>query len=544
MSNRPRPRVLGLLAGAGVLLLGALTPSPAEAAAPPNDNFANAEPAGYGIFQTDNTEATLEPGEPMPSCAFPSPPGPNTEGSVWYSFVAPTTSDVFLSTRDSASPDTQIAVYQGPTLPSLTEVACNEDIDANAQNFQSALQFPAQAGQTYFIQLATWTDGDQFHNRGGIQLTVSDHDTAPPPAPDNDSASNAQAIGPGSYSGSTVGATIGPEDDQVNMATGCQSQNTIWYVYQPATGGPATVDLAGSDFVTTLAYIAVDDQGMPTDAACSEGSPTSQITFQVQQGFSYYLQVGSSSGQTGNVALALDGPAAMTTDGDPAVSGKAKKAPGTQIAFVVDVTTDDTGGAPENVLNLVPPSGVKLGSVTSDDMDCSGSIPTTQGVACYVPQMAPSAKRTVTVLVTPRTEGPFTLSATLGDPNMPFARDRGVFARRIDDPGNNTASIRAGSSVVCDNKVSNKATTAKGTDGGDILCGFGGNDVLKGLGGNDLVFGDDGSDQVLGGGGSDQLFGGAGNDDVVGGAGKDTINGGSGRDSCREPADTQTSCER
>lgn len=112
----------------------------------------------------------------------------------------------------------------------------------------------------------------------------------------------------------------------------------------------------------------------------------------------------------------------------------------------------------------------------------------------------------------------------------------------------------------------NKANTETGTNGEDILVGFGGNDkisggkgedYIKGGAGNDLLFGGDKADLLFGeagndtlngdaggdflyggqdddtlkgGGGGDQLFGGEGKDALFGGGGGDTLNGADGKD--------------
>ena len=56
---------------------------------PGNDNFANATPVGGLPFSSsvDATTATLEAGEPMPSCAQWYGPS----GTIWYAFTPSTT---------------------------------------------------------------------------------------------------------------------------------------------------------------------------------------------------------------------------------------------------------------------------------------------------------------------------------------------------------------------------------------------------------------------------------------------------------------------
>ena len=77
-----------------------------------------------------------------------------------------------------------------------------------------------------------------------------------------------------------------------------------------------------------------------------------------------------------------------------------------------------------------------------------------------------------------------------------------------------------------------KRTIARleGTEGRDVICGFGGDDKLVGLGGNDILRGGDGLDRLFGGEGNDRLVGGTGGDSLFGEHGDDNLLGGAGRD--------------
>lgn len=77
----------------------------------------------------------------------------------------------------------------------------------------------------------------------------------------------------------------------------------------------------------------------------------------------------------------------------------------------------------------------------------------------------------------------------------------------------------------------NSSEEIEGTEGDDIIQGFGGNDDLEGDEGNDTIYGGDGFDIIKGDEGNDDLYGGAGFIDIlIGGAGADTLTGGEGRD--------------
>jgi Ca2+-binding RTX toxin-like protein len=72
--------------------------------------------------------------------------------------------------------------------------------------------------------------------------------------------------------------------------------------------------------------------------------------------------------------------------------------------------------------------------------------------------------------------------------------------------------------------------TKVGTNGNDVLHGYGEPDVLIGLGGNDILISRGGDDQLYGGEGNDLLKGGDGADLLIGGDGNDSLHGEEGAD--------------
>ena len=148
MTLRP-PSVPLLLAVAGLALLA---PASAMAAPPANDNFANAVTvSGPAVSQAGtNVEATNETGEPDHGI---------DEGgkSVWYTWTAPSSGRVSIDTCTSDF-DTQLGVYTGSAVNSLTTVAQNDDVDGT-RDARITVKLPATA--RYWISLA------DAHNQGG-----------------------------------------------------------------------------------------------------------------------------------------------------------------------------------------------------------------------------------------------------------------------------------------------------------------------------------------------------------------------------------------
>src|ERR1051325_599239 len=152
-------RFLGVssLAGLGVL---------AAQAQPANNNFANRITiSGTTINVTgSNVGANKETGEPNHA-------GNIGGASVWWTWTAPGSSQVVIDTIGSTY-NTLLAVYTGPTVNGLTEIASNNNINGN-QNTRSRVTFNAVAGTVYQIAV----DGNRGNfgavATGTIQLNLA-----------------------------------------------------------------------------------------------------------------------------------------------------------------------------------------------------------------------------------------------------------------------------------------------------------------------------------------------------------------------------------
>ncbi len=119
--------------------------------APPDDAFAAAfRIAGErSSVRGSNIGATMETGEPVNAA------NPNLGGaSVWYSWIAPTSGHLTLTTAGSGY-DTTLGIYTGSSASSLTALASNDDAGANNQT--SIVSVDVTAGTTYRISV------DGFH---------------------------------------------------------------------------------------------------------------------------------------------------------------------------------------------------------------------------------------------------------------------------------------------------------------------------------------------------------------------------------------------
>ena len=150
------------VSGAVVAVLAtlvALVPVDAHAAAPSNDRFSNRTVIQATPFDdsASTLEATIEQGEPTPSCA-----GERTN-SVWYEYT-PTAAGSLQADTLGSDYDTVVAIWTGPSLGSLNEVTCQDDV---ASSFQSVAVFDAIPGTTYFIQVSGFAAGGNLSFRLG-----------------------------------------------------------------------------------------------------------------------------------------------------------------------------------------------------------------------------------------------------------------------------------------------------------------------------------------------------------------------------------------
>jgi hypothetical protein len=135
---------------------------------PPNDNFASAINITQLSFSDtqDSSGATTESSDPVPTCVtqFTNAQG-NTGGhpngvynTIWYKFTPPVSANLNVDVQGS-SYDTVLSVWTA-SPGSLTQVACNDDINPGIV-LQSQLQsVPLAAGTTYYILISSFGPPD------------------------------------------------------------------------------------------------------------------------------------------------------------------------------------------------------------------------------------------------------------------------------------------------------------------------------------------------------------------------------------------------
>lgn len=247
------------------------------------------------------TLATTAPTDPLIPCAFGGPF--QHSNTVWFSYTAPVTQDVTVTTNGSSyggGNDTVLAVWC-PPCPTPTElVACDDDSGAG---FLSAVTFRAAAGQTYLIEVADWG----APNGGTLNLNISSVNV---PAPPNDACAAATPVTFGANGGvfmvcqSTDGATELCGEPGIGGAS-------VWY--QVTAGKTGFLDLGtfGVQGLQSTNY----DTTIHVRTACPPGGVAladnddfgndlrSRVIIAVTAGQTFRVRIGGFNNATGTLCV-------------------------------------------------------------------------------------------------------------------------------------------------------------------------------------------------------------------------------------------------
>jgi hypothetical protein len=278
----------------------------AFAAAPANDNFANAAPlSGLPASATGtNVDATTESGEPEP---WSNAPGGH---SVWWKWTAPADGDVTVDTCGSVF-DTLLAVYTGDSVAALTPVASNDFGGCGTDGSNSKLYFTAQSGHVYRIAV----DGPSYcpgspcppieGRVGSIALAIKES-----PQPANDDFADAAVLTESEYEtahGNGTNAGASKETGEPGHAGGAGGRS-VWWSWTAPRNGAVYFDMCGSDFDPLFAVytgVAVDALTEVTSVAGSDCRSTvrSTVSFRARAGVTYHIAVDGAAGSIGDFYL-------------------------------------------------------------------------------------------------------------------------------------------------------------------------------------------------------------------------------------------------
>ncbi len=235
------------------LVMGAALAAPAQAQIDAtHDDCSTAFAAVDGVYTFDTTGATssgvLASGLPAwiegianTACEDFNGAPDDLHLDVWIAFTAQSTSEYTISTCNTSSYDSKMAIYSGVCGTQVAR-ACNDD-GVTCLNFTSELVVDGlAAGQTYLVQLGSFSALDM--GTGTIDMNPT---APPPPGPANDDCAAAELIsGDGSFPfDSTSAQTSGLVNHPLCDPGGFDGlvYNEIWFAWTAPVSGNATVSI-------------------------------------------------------------------------------------------------------------------------------------------------------------------------------------------------------------------------------------------------------------------------------------------------------------
>jgi hypothetical protein len=286
--------------------------------APANDDFEHAvKLSGSRLhIAASNAGATKQTGEPN---HLGNPGG----SSVWYSWTAPASGRVTLSTNNvppyqppsstggsgsidwwmnpmptcgdltDQTPPPQfyplLAAYTGTAVDTLSPANC---MPMGLDAYPNAVEFDALKGQTYKIAV----DGN-MGTTGGITLYLA----LTKPASNDDFKKRIKLHGINvAATGYNAGATREAGEPLIPGSLG----KSVWWSWTAPVSGTVSLDLAGSDYSFPVAFFVGTVVSNLSMVAAGAGG----VTFEAVEGQTYRIAVEDSYGLTGEVKFSLHAP--------------------------------------------------------------------------------------------------------------------------------------------------------------------------------------------------------------------------------------------
>ncbi|HKB15197.1 MAG TPA: hypothetical protein VKF62_03985, partial [Planctomycetota bacterium] len=282
------------------LLLAALLARGAPAQAVPNDNCAGAISVVDGVNGPfDNTGAANGPVNA--SCGFG---GAGGSRDVWFSYVSTCSATLIVSTCDTLGGTTTLTdtILSAYATCGGAEIACTDDSGCGPTGYLSTISFPATAGTTYRIRVASYSPSAT----GTFSITIS---CSGPPSNDNCAAAIPVVDGLNGPFDNT-GATNSAAAASCGYG-GSPGYDDVWFSYTATCTGTVLVDTCDTNGGTTT----LDDTLLTAYAtcggaelSCSEDSCAllSAIPFAVTSGQTYRIRVSAyANGGLGTFFLTI-----------------------------------------------------------------------------------------------------------------------------------------------------------------------------------------------------------------------------------------------
>jgi PKD repeat protein len=265
---------LGLLTGTSGLVTAA------QAQYGSNDNFGTATPITSLPFadDTDTGAASTEGDEPQFCWFMPQ--------TLWYAYT-PQTNQVLTADVDGSAAFANVNVYRSfGSISNLSFLGC-------AQTGASPVEFQAESGVTYYLQLGSPSGSGQVHVN--LQQILK---------PANDDFIDATTVGSLPYSNTvdTRAATLEASEPSPSCS-GDAPAGSAWWAYTPAASGSVTASL-GSSFWNELAVYTGNSISSLKQLGCRAFGGS--LTLHVDVGTTYYFQGGGLFGARGPITFTLD----------------------------------------------------------------------------------------------------------------------------------------------------------------------------------------------------------------------------------------------
>ncbi|MFT5278418.1 MAG: hypothetical protein ACI9P8_000043, partial [Bacteroidia bacterium] len=263
----------------------------------------------------DNTGYGVEASEPGGSCY-----SGGAQATAWYSFVAPASGYVTVSTdyAGGTNGDTEIALYEltgvCTDLSNLgPELFCDQD-GGGIEDFNSIMNTsasPLTGGTTYYVQVSGW-----FGSQGSFDISVVES------VPQNDALCDAFEIivDDPELAGDNTGYTTETSEPNGSCYAG-GAQGTAWYFFVAPVGGLVTVSTdyaGGSNGDTEIAIYELtgscaDLANLGPELGCDQdggvvanfNSVISTDASPLTGGTTYYVQVSGWFGTTGSFDISV-----------------------------------------------------------------------------------------------------------------------------------------------------------------------------------------------------------------------------------------------
>lgn len=224
---------------------------------------------------------------------------------VWYSFVAPNTQSVRVTTVGGTTTDWVMEVWSGcPGDPGAAVVGCSDDVNSLMPQIDLC-QFEIVGGDTYYVRM--WT----YSNLGGgrtATVQVLTQPACPTPPANNEFASATLAIPGRTYAGTTVLATPTPGNPTVSCDL-FGTKNDVWYRFRTSHNVKATIQLVRTSLTGNLEIALYDNMTTQTvtPSFCnSAANNLNQALTGLQRNTDYFLRVWSNPGDEAAFELTLN----------------------------------------------------------------------------------------------------------------------------------------------------------------------------------------------------------------------------------------------